>query len=138
MTRSSVPDHAAQSGLAPVTDIAILARELLAPTLLAPETHALATTVAFPGLDGVLPGYGVQRPNDWGLGPEIRGGKHPHWTGSTNSPRTVGHFGQSGTMCWADPEAGIGLAALTDRDFGEWAKPLWPQLSDAVLAEWTG
>jgi CubicO group peptidase (beta-lactamase class C family) len=80
----------------------------------------------------------VQRPNDWGLGPEIRGGKHPHWTGSGNSPRTVGHFGQSGTLCWADPDAGIGLVALTDRAFGPWAKPLWPQLSDAVLAEWVG
>jgi CubicO group peptidase (beta-lactamase class C family) len=138
MTQSSVPGHAGQSGLAPVGDIAILARELVRPTLLAAETHALAISVAFPGLDGVLPGYGVQRPNDWGLGPEIRGGKHPHWTGSDNSPRTVGHFGQSGTFCWADPDAGIGLVALTDRDFGEWAKPLWTRLSDAVLAEWVG
>lgn len=138
MTASSVPGHAGESGLAPVTDIAILARELLAPTLLTPEMHSLAMTVAFPGLDGVLPGYGVMRPNDWGLGPEIRGSKHPHWTGSANSPRTAGHFGQSGTLCWADPEAGIGLVVLTDRAFGEWAKPLWPRLSDAVLAEWDG
>jgi len=138
MTQSSVPGHAGHSGLASAQDIAVLARELLSPTLLAAETHALATAVAFPGLDGVLPGYGVQRPNDWGLGPEIRGSKHPHWTGSGNSARTVGHFGQSGTFCWADPEAGIGLVALTDRDFGAWAKPLWTQLSDAVLAEWSG
>jgi CubicO group peptidase (beta-lactamase class C family) len=138
MTQSTVPGHAGESGLAPVTDIAIVARELLAPKLLAREMHALATAAAFPGLDGVLPGYGVQRPNGWGLGPEIRSGKHPHWTGSGNSPRTVGHFGQSGTFCWADPEAGIGLVALTDRTFGEWAKPLWPRLSDAVLAEWAG
>lgn len=138
MTHSTVPGHAGESGLAPVIDIAVLARELLAPTLLASETHARATAVAFPGLDGVLPGYGVERPNDWGLGPEIRGDKHPHWTGGRNSPRTVGHFGQSGTFCWADPAAGIGLVALTDRAFGAWAKPLWPQLSDAVLAEWAG
>lgn len=138
MTLSSVPGHAGHSGLAPVADVAILARELLAPTLLAAETHALATAVAFPGLDGVLPGYGVQRPNDWGLGPELRGDKHPHWTGSGNSPRTAGHFGQSGTFCWADPDAGVGLVVLTDRDFGEWARPLWPRLSDAVLAEWAG
>jgi CubicO group peptidase (beta-lactamase class C family) len=136
MTSSSVPGHAGQSGLAPVADIAALARELLTPRLLAPETHALATSVAFPCIDGVLPGYGVQRPNDWGLGPEIRGSKHPHWTGSANSPRTVGHFGQSGTLCWADPDAGVGLVVLTDRAFGSWAKPLWSQLADAVLAEW--
>lgn len=138
MTQSSVPGHAGHSGLATVTDIAILARELLRPTLLAPETMHLATTVAFPGINGVLPGYGSQRPNDWGLGPEIRGSKNPHWTGLRNSSYTVGHFGQSGTFCWADPQAGIGLVALTDRAFGDWARPLWPELSDAVLAQWSG
>jgi CubicO group peptidase (beta-lactamase class C family) len=124
--------HGARSS---VTDLAALARELLAPTVLAAETHAAATTVAFPGLAGVLPGYGMQRPNDWGLGPEIRGHKDPHWTGAGNSSRTVGHFGQSGTFCWADPDAGVALVALTDRDFGDWCKPLWPALSDAVLVE---
>lgn len=138
MTTTSVPGHAGESGLATAPDIAALARELLRPTLLAPETLALATTVAFPGIDGVLPGYGVQRPNDWGLGPEIRGAKNPHWTGAANSADTRGHFGQSGTLCWADPVAGIGLVVLTDRAFGEWAKPLWPRLADAVLAEWSG
>lgn len=127
--------HGARSTVA---DLAAFARELLAPTVLAAEMHQAATTVAFPGLDGVLPGYGIQRPNDWGLGPEIRAGKDPHWTGRDNSPRTVGHFGQSGTFCWADPDAGVALVALTDRDFGDWCKPLWPALSDAVLAEATG
>ncbi len=126
---------AGHGGRSTVTDLATFAAQLLAPTLLAPETHAAATTVAFPGLGGVLPGYGVQRPNDWGLGPEIRGIKSPHWTGARNSPRTVGHFGQSGTFCWADPESGVALVVLTDRDFGDWCKPLWPALADAVLDE---
>jgi CubicO group peptidase (beta-lactamase class C family) len=121
-----------------VTDLSAFARELLSPTVLTAQTHSAATSVAFPGLDGVLPGYGIQRPNDWGLGPESRGQTHPHWTGSRNSARTVGHFGQSGTFCWADPEAGVALVALTDRDFGDWCKPLWPALSDAVLAEFAG
>lgn len=138
MTHTSVDGHAGHGGVATAGDIAILARELLSPTLLAASTHVMATGVAFAGLAGVLPGFGVQRPNDWGLGPEIRAGKHPHWTGTANSPRTVGHFGQSGTFCWADPEAGIGLVALTDRAFGDWARQHWPQLSDAVLAEWAG
>lgn len=138
MTRTVVQGHAGHGGQASAADIAVIARELLEPTLLARETRDMATTVAFPGLDGVLPGYGVQRPNDWGLGPEIRAGKDPHWTGTANSPATVGHFGQSGTFCWADPVAGIALVVLTDRQFGAWAKPLWPQVSDAVLAEWAG
>ena len=61
-------------------DMLAFGRETLAPTLLAPETVAEATTVQFPGLDGVLPGFGRQTPNDWGLGFELRDGKSPHWT----------------------------------------------------------
>lgn len=135
MTHTRLAGPAGHGARASAGDIAILARELLAPRLLAPRTHAQATTVAFPGLSGVLPGFGVQRPNDWGLGPEIRGTKDPHWTGTTNSPRTVGHFGQTGTFCWADPDAGIALVVLTDRDFGAWARARWPRLSEAVLGE---
>lgn len=115
-------------------DLARFAAELQRPTLLAPQTLALATTVAFPGLDGVLPGYGVQRPNDWGLGFELRDDKSPHWTSGANSPDTFGHFGQSGTFLWVDPQARAACVALADRDFGQWAIEAWPPLSDAVLA----
>jgi CubicO group peptidase (beta-lactamase class C family) len=116
-------------------DLLALGRELLAPTLVAPETLAEATSVQFPGLVGVLPGFGRQEPNDWGLGIELRDRKSPHWTGARNSERTFGHFGRSGTFLWVDPEAGIALGCLTDLDFGDWAKEAWPALSDAVLAE---
>ena len=118
-----------------LADVAAFAAELLAPSLLAPETYARATSVAFPGLSGVLPGFGLQNPNDWGLGFEIRGHKHPHWTGKTNSPSTFGHFGRSGTFLWVDPAAGVACAALADRDFGDWAAQAWPRLADDVLAE---
>jgi CubicO group peptidase (beta-lactamase class C family) len=114
-------------------DLAALGHELLAPSLVAPETLREATTVAFPGLVGVLPGFGRMEPNDWGLGFELRDSKAPHWTGTRNSPRTFGHFGRSGTFLWVDPEAKLALACLTDRDFGDWAKDAWPRLSDAVL-----
>jgi CubicO group peptidase (beta-lactamase class C family) len=114
-------------------DLILLARELQAPTVIASETLDEATTVAFPGLDGVLPDFGRQSPNDWGLGLELRDGKSPHWTGSRNSARTFGHFGGSGTFLWVDPDAGLALACLTNREFGEWAKKAWPTLSDAVL-----
>jgi CubicO group peptidase (beta-lactamase class C family) len=89
--------------------------------------------VAFPGLVGVLPGFGRQDPNDWGLGPELRDHKSPHWTGSHNSPRTFGHFGQAGGFLWVDPEAGLACACLTDRPFGPWAAEAWPALADDVL-----
>jgi len=117
-----------------LADLATLGRELLAPTLV-PELTREAAQVAFPGLSGVLPGYGRQDPNDWGLGFEIRSHKSPHWTGARNSPRTFGHFGQTGTFLWVDPDAGLACACLTDRPFGEWAHPLWPALSDAALEE---
>jgi CubicO group peptidase (beta-lactamase class C family) len=125
------PAHGVWSSL---RDMTRFAAELLAPTLIAPQTFAAATTVAFPGLSGVLPGFGLQDPNDWGLGFEIRDGKDPHWTGSRNSPATFGHFGRSGTFLWVDPAAGAAVVGLTDRDFGPWAAA-WPALSDAVLAE---
>jgi CubicO group peptidase (beta-lactamase class C family) len=116
-------------------DLARFAAELQAPTLLAPQILAEATQVAYAGLDGVVPGYGMQRPNDWGLGFELRGHKNPHWTGSRNSPATFGHFGQAGTFLWVDPVASAACIALTDRDFGPWARDAWPSFSDGVLSE---
>jgi CubicO group peptidase (beta-lactamase class C family) len=117
-----------------LTDLLVVMRELQTPTRIAPETLAEARTVQFPGLDGVLPGFGRQQPNDWGLGLELRDGKSPHWTGARNAPQTFGHFGRSGTFVWVDPVAGIALGCLTDRAFGEWALEAWPALSDAVLS----
>src|SRR5262249_51399587 len=59
-------------------DLLVVARELLEPTRLARETIDEARSVQFPGLVGVLPGFGRQEPNDWGLGFEIRDSKSPH------------------------------------------------------------
>jgi CubicO group peptidase (beta-lactamase class C family) len=95
----------------------------------------LATSVAFPSLPGVLPGFGRQSSNDWGLGLEIRGHKAPHWTGTTNSERTFGHFGQTGTFFWIDPDVELGLVCLTDEPFGPWAVSAWPELSDRVRSQ---
>jgi CubicO group peptidase (beta-lactamase class C family) len=123
------------AGAASTTDDLVrFAAELQAPTLVHEETLKDATTVAFPGVDGVLPGFGRQVPNDWGLGFEIRDGKSPHWTGANSSPRTFGHFGQSGTFLWVDPDAGAACVVLTDRDFGPWAVQAWPLFTDGVLA----
>jgi CubicO group peptidase (beta-lactamase class C family) len=119
----------------PLDDLLALGRELLGPTLLAAETLDEATSVQFPGLVGVLPGFGRMDPNDWGLGFELRDEKSPHWTGSRNSPRTFGHFGASGTFLWVDPEVRLACACLTDREFGPWAVEAWPRLADDVLEE---
>lgn len=119
-----------------VADLAAFAGDLLRPSTVSEQMHADAVRVQFPGLPGVLPGYGSQRPNDWGLGFEIRDAKSPHWTGARNSPRTFGHFGQAGGFIWADPEADLALVVLTDRGFGDWALDIWPALSDAVISQY--
>lgn len=120
----------------PLEDMIRLAAELLSPTLVSAPTFELATAeVAFPGLDGVLPGVGRFRPLDWGLGFELKGAKQPHWTGRRNSAGTFGHFGGSGSFLWVDPARGVACVALSRRDFGSWALEAWPRLADAVLAE---
>jgi CubicO group peptidase (beta-lactamase class C family) len=134
MTGTRLAGRPSEGLVGPLADLAVFAHELLAPTILPAGLVADASTVAFPGLRGVLPGFGLQDPNDWGLGFEVRGRKSPHWTGSGNSPATFGHFGRSGTFLWVDPVAGLALACLTDRPFGAWAGEAWPALSDAVLA----
>lgn len=126
---------AGYGGESTAADLALFAAELMRPELVSAQMHADAISVQFAGLSGVLPGYGAQKPNDWGLGFEIRDDKSPHWTGTLNSGRTFGHFGQSGTFLWVDPASDLALVALTDRDFGDWAHPLWPALSDGVLRE---
>ena len=135
MSASALVGPAGHGAQASAGDLGLFAAELFRPALISPQTFTDATSVQFPGLDGILPGYGSQRPNDWGLGFEIRSGKSPHWTGTGNSPRTFGHFGQSGTFLWIDPDVRAACVALTDRAFGPWAIEAWTPFTDAVLAD---
>lgn len=135
MRDTALDGSPARGAHGPIADLARLARELLAPTLV-PELMPEATRPVFPGLAGILPGFGRQDPNDWGYGFELRDGKRPHWTGSLNSAATFGHFGQSGSFLWVDPEHGLACAGLADRAFGEWAAQAWPALSDAVIEQY--
>ena len=129
-TMQGPPSHGA---VGPVEDLARLAGELLQPRLLRPGVVEHAVTPAFPELAGVLPGFGRQSPNDWGLGVEVRGNKSPHWTPETLSPNAFGHFGQAGAFLWVDPTRSLGLVAATDTAFGPWAVQAWPRTSDRVL-----
>lgn len=134
LTATELAGPAAWGGRSSVADLARVAAELLAPAgLLHPSTVEALRTVQFPGLTGVVPGFGRQPTCDWGLGFEIRDSKSPHWTGAANSPGTYGHFGRSGTFFWVDPDAGLALVVLTDTEFEQWAKDAWPPLADAVL-----
>ena len=118
-------------------DLVLFALEVVDPRLISAATASEVATVQFPELNGVIPGLGRYSPCPWGLGFEIRGNKQPHWTGTTNSPKTFGHFGGAGTFLWVDPAVGVACLSLTDRPFDEWADEAlrWPRFSDAVLAE---
>ena len=118
-------------------DVLAFARELLVPRLIADETRDEMVSVQFPGLAGVLPEHGRFDPLDWGLGVQLNT-RPPTWMGTRTSARTFGHFGGTGTFLWVDPEAGVVCAALTTRNFGDWAKEVWPRFADAVLAELGG
>ncbi|MER1997893.1 MAG: serine hydrolase domain-containing protein [Arthrobacter sp.] len=135
MTGTSLDGSPAAGAVSTAADLSRFAAELQAPRLISAGSLSAATSVVFPGLAGVLPGFGRQKENDWGLGFEIRNGKSPHWTGSSNSARTFGHFGQSGTFLWVDPDLKAAAVALTDRDFGPWAAEAWPEFNDALVAE---
>jgi len=133
MTSTTLDGSPAHAVTSTVEDLSRFTSELVAPRALDPEAHALLTTPAFPDLDGVLPGFGRQRPNGWTLGLEVRGTKEPHWSGDRLSPAAVGHFGRTGSLLWAEPSAGIGLATLSGVDFGDWARTAWPTLNTSVL-----
>jgi CubicO group peptidase (beta-lactamase class C family) len=124
----------AWGAVGPLTDLMNLAVELATPSLVDENLLAEATRTVFPGLSGVLPGFGRQLHCDWGLGFEVKDSKAPHWTGAANSPGTFGHFGRSGSFLWVDPDAGLACVSLADRDFDDWARQAWPRLSDDLLA----
>lgn len=115
-----------------VDDLVGLGTEMLSPELIDRSTWQLATSAIMPNLSGVLPGWGQQNPCPWGLGPEIKGTKSPHWTGTEAPPGTFGHFGASGSFLWIDPDLGVGCVVVTDRTFDQWAVEAWPRFSDEV------
>ena len=134
MSRTRLGGPAGHGVHGTLDDLLRFAKELLAPTLLEPSLLAEATAVAFPGLDGVVPGFGRHAPNDWGLGFEVKGSKTDHWTGTRLSPRTFGHFGLSGSFLWVDPDRGLAAAELADREFGPWARQAWGPFNDRLVA----
>lgn len=77
----------------------------------------------------------------WGLGWEVAAHKQRHWTGSMRSPATFCHWGQSGTLVWADPERRLVLAVFGNRTVHKpWplVPPRWARLSDAVITATDG
>ena len=73
----------------------------------------------------------------WGLGWEVKGAEPGDYFGDYTHPTTFGHYGASGTIAWADPEADLVVVLLTNR---AWVSR-WPtsegraaRLANAVMA----
>lgn len=126
---------AAKDARLDIVHLSLFLAEMRRPRLLARDSFVEAVTPQFDELDGIVPGLGKFDPCPWGLGPEIRGNKHPHWMSPHNSAVSYGHFGGSGTFVWVDPITDVACAVLADREFDEWALAHWPEFSSAVLAE---
>ncbi|MEX2549687.1 MAG: serine hydrolase domain-containing protein [Nitriliruptoraceae bacterium] len=134
MSGTRLDGSPADAGEGTVADLLAFARELLDPQLLDRELFEVATRPVFAELGGVVPGFGRQEPNPWGLGFEVRDEKDPHWTGSEHAAETFGHFGGSGSFLWVDPRRDLAAVLLADQEFGGWAKEVWPAFNDAILA----
>lgn len=87
---------------------------------------------------GDLPG-GMARPLvwercPWGLGPELRGAKSPHWSPPSASAASFGHAGASGSLAWAEPALDLAWVILGTRtaDSG-WLLRQGAAIGDALL-----
>ncbi len=92
----------------------------------ADQTNGLGGGMAPPLLWPVCP---------WGLGPELRDAKAPHWAPAQASPASFGHAGASGCVAWVDPEHSLSWAILgtTTADNG-WLVRSGPAIAAALLA----
>ncbi len=70
----------------------------------------------------------------WGLGPEIRDRKVPHWTPPEAGPDSFGHSGASGCVVWYDPSADTAwvIAGARTADSG-WLVRRGPEIGSDIL-----
>jgi beta-lactamase class C len=70
----------------------------------------------------------------WGLGPDIRGHKTPHWAPAEAGPESFGHSGASGALAWASPAHEVAWALIGARtaDNG-WLLRRAPAIGAAIL-----
>jgi beta-lactamase class C len=76
----------------------------------------------------------IWSPCPWGLGPEVRGQKSPHWVPNEAEPASFGHSGASGALAWAAPAHNVAWAILGARtaDNG-WLLRRAPAICAAIL-----
>ena len=105
------------------------------PNFLHAETITAATSNQVGNLGGGLI-EGLEWPLcPWGLGPELRGAKTPHWTPTAASSNSFGHIGASGCIVWVDPIANVTWAILGTRTTSNlWNQQGFAAIGNAILA----
>jgi CubicO group peptidase (beta-lactamase class C family) len=107
------------------------------------ETRAAATHDQTGGLGGGLFGA-LDEPAEyasypWGLGPELRLHRAPHFAPAHASAGSFGHSGSSGCITWADPAAGIAWSVLGTRHMAAWwGTPVLGDIGGIILDGRTG
>ena len=98
-------------------------------------TRAEAVRDQTGGLGGGIIGHLEWPRCPWGLGPELRGAKAPHWVSPEASPHSFGHAGASGCLAWADPDVELAWVLQGTRHLaGGWLLETGPALTAALLA----
>ena len=82
---------------------------------LRPETRRAATSNQTGELGGGFVAPLMWPRALWSLGPELRGGKSPHWAPTNASPTSFGHAGASGAFAWCDPAVDVAYAFVGTR-----------------------
>jgi len=99
--------------------------------LLRPETRSEAIRNQTGALDGDIFNWS---PCPWGLGPELRGAKAPHWTPEASAD-SFGHVGDSGCIVWTDPVRDTTWAIQCTRAIdGDWFFAAMPEIGAAILS----
>lgn len=112
-----------------------LVRAFRDPQFLYPETRTAATADQTGGLSGGFVEPLFWRPCPWGLGPDLRGAKSPHWAPAEAGPNSFGHSGMSGCLAWYAPASDTAFVILGARaaDSG-WLLRRAPAIGAAILA----
>ena len=102
---------------------------------LRPRTREAALSDHAGGLSGGFAPPLLWDPCPWGLGPDLRGVKLPHWAPLEAGPDSFGHSGASGCLAWVSPSANVAWAIVGTRtaDSG-WLLRRAPSIGAAILA----
>ena len=115
MTATTLRGSPAHQMRSTAADVARFVVELRSPQLIAPATADDGCHHAVPRAHRRRAGRRPVRAVPVGARVRDPRAQAPHWTGTTNSPATFGHFGGAGTFLWVDPARGWLAVALTDR-----------------------